>query len=52
MTHYVLIGLGILIAVLTAFLTTEGVKYRLASRKQARARVAKLAAGAKPANPA
>ena len=36
----------ILIAVVTAFLTMEAVKYRLASRKQARA------AAAKPAAPA
>ena len=36
----------ILIAVVTAFLTMEGVKYLLASRKQARA------AAAKPAAPA
>jgi H+/Cl- antiporter ClcA len=47
----------VLIAVFTAFLTTEGVKYLLASRKQARAggttsvAGATRAAGAKPATP-
>jgi ribosomal protein S12 len=42
----------ILIAVVTAFLTMEGVKYLLTSRKQARAAAAKPAAGAKPATSA
>ena len=41
----------ILIAVVTAFLTMEGVKYLLAKRKQARAAGAKPAASAKPAAP-
>ena len=41
----------ILIAVVTAFLATEGVKYLMASRKQAGAAVAKPAAPAKPATP-
>jgi len=41
----------ILIAVITAFPTMEGVKYRLASRKQARAAAAEPAAAAKPATP-
>jgi hypothetical protein len=41
----------ILIAVVTAFLTVEGVKYFLARRKQARAAAAKPAAGAMPAAP-
>ena len=41
----------ILIAVVTAFLAMEGVKYLLASRKQARPAAAKPAAGAEPATP-
>ena len=41
----------ILIAVITAFLTMEGVKYLLASRKQARVAAAEPAAEAKPAIP-
>ena len=41
----------ILIAVVTAFLTMEAVKYLLASRKQAGAAAAKPEAGAKPATP-
>jgi len=41
----------ILIAVVTALLTIEGVKYLLASRKQARAAAAKPAAEAKLATP-
>jgi H+/Cl- antiporter ClcA len=41
----------ILITVVTAFLTMEGVKYFLASRKQARAATAKPAAAAEPATP-
>jgi H+/Cl- antiporter ClcA len=41
----------ILIAVFTAFLTMQGVKYFLASRKQARAARARSAAGAKRATP-
>ena len=41
----------ILISVVTAFLTMEAVKYLLASRKQARAAVAKPGAGVKPATP-
>ena len=40
----------ILIAVVTAFLTMEGVKYLLASKRQARA-AAKPASQAKPATP-
>ena len=39
------------IAVVTAFLTMEGVKYLMASRKQARSAAAKPAAPAKPATP-
>jgi hypothetical protein len=41
----------ILIAVVTAYLTVEGVKYLLASRRQARTAAAEPAAGAKPATP-
>jgi chloride channel protein, CIC family len=41
----------ILIAVITAFLAMEGVKYVLASRKQARVAAADPAAGRKPATP-
>jgi hypothetical protein len=41
----------ILIAVVTAFLTTEGAKYILATRKQARAALARPAAGTRPAAP-
>ena len=41
----------ILIAVVTAFLTVEGVKYLLASRKPVRPAAAKPGAGAKPATP-
>jgi hypothetical protein len=41
----------ILIAVVTAFLTMEGVKYLIASRKQARAAAAPSAAGPNPATP-
>ena len=41
----------ILIAVVTAFLAMEGVKYLMASRKQARTAAAKSAAPAKPATP-
>ena len=41
----------ILIAVVTAFLAMEGVKYLMASRKQARAAAAKPADPAKPATP-
>jgi H+/Cl- antiporter ClcA len=39
----------VLIAVVTAFLAMEGVKYLLASRKQARAAAAEPPAGAQPA---
>jgi H+/Cl- antiporter ClcA len=42
---------SILIAVITAFLTMEGVKYLIASRKQARAAAAPSAAGPNPATP-
>jgi chloride channel protein, CIC family len=41
----------VLIAVFTAFLTMEGVKYLLVSRRQARAAEAKTTAGAEPAAP-
>jgi hypothetical protein len=39
----------VLIAVFTAFLTMEGVKYLLVSRRQARAAGARATAGAEPA---